>query len=174
MVTHTPTWQDSAPMPIKQSWDILPNFARMIGQPSPNCPDPCCFQHCLPLPLVLQMCHPIKSSSWFTPSAGCTQMTLAAFQSGRARGTNTSWSPAMPMAISSSRKHLSPKVTPIALQPTMPLWHAWQPGVFQLTSRFLTVTPAWHYHHLSWAVSTVLMMCVWWTRYRSTIVCARW
>ncbi len=78
----------------------------MLGRPSPNCPHPCHLQHCLPLPLVPLMCHPIKSSSWCTPSAGWTQMTLAAFLSGHAWGTNTSWLPSIPMAISSSSKQV--------------------------------------------------------------------
>ncbi len=71
-------------------------------------------------------------------------MTLATLQSGHAWGTNTSWLPSTGMAISSSSKHLHPEVTVIALQPTMPLWHAWQPGVFWLISRFLTTRPARH------------------------------
>jgi hypothetical protein len=39
-------------------------------------------------------------------------------------------------------KHSRQKVTAIALPPTMPLWHAWQPGVFWLTSRCSTMMPA--------------------------------
>jgi hypothetical protein len=46
------------------------------------------------------------------------------------------------MAISSSNKRSSPKVTAIKLQPTMPLQHTWQQGVFQWTSKFSTTKPA--------------------------------
>ncbi len=87
---HTPTWQDIVPTPAKQSWDILPHSTRMLYQPSPSILPPHHLQHCPPLPLVPQMCHPIKSSSRCTPSASSTQMTQATFLSGHARVTNTS------------------------------------------------------------------------------------
>ncbi len=137
-------WQDIVPSLTKQSYDILPNNTRIVGQPSPNCPNPCHLQHCLPLPQVLRMCHPIRSLSQCTPSACCTQMTLAAFQAEHAWETNTSWLPSMPMAISSSSKHSNQRATAIALPPIMPSWCAWQPGVFQLTSRSSTTRPTWH------------------------------
>ncbi len=38
----------------------------------------------------------------------------------------------------------------------------------QLSSSYIWV------RRVSWAVSKVLRMCVWWTRYVSAIVCARW
>ncbi len=38
----------------------------------------------------------------------------------------------------------------------------------QLSSSYIWV------RRVLWVVSTVLRMCVWWTRYKSTIVCANW
>jgi hypothetical protein len=63
---------------------------QILGRPSPDCSHPCHLHQCLPLSQVLRMCHPIRSLSRRTPSAGCTQMTLATFQSEHAWGTNTS------------------------------------------------------------------------------------
>jgi hypothetical protein len=72
---------------------ILEHLAQQhqnVTSTKPKRPPPCHLQHCPPLPLIPRMCHPIKSSSSCTPSAGCTQITRAAFLSGHARGTNTS------------------------------------------------------------------------------------
>ncbi len=113
----------------------------MLGQPSHNLPCPRHFLICLWHPQVLRRSHPIRSLSRCTLSASSTQMTLVAFQSGHAQETNMSWLPFTLMAILSSRKCSSPRVTTTTLWSTNPLWHAWQLEVLQLISKSSTVRP---------------------------------
>jgi hypothetical protein len=68
-----------SPNSDKQSWDILPNSTKLFNQPSPNVPPPCHLRHCPQLPLLLRICHPIKSSLKCIPSADSTQTTQATF-----------------------------------------------------------------------------------------------
>ena len=89
MASPTPTWPAIAWMSSKPSWDIWPSNARISSQPSPSQMRLKLRPQRPPASIRLRWTyHPIKSSSKYTPSAGCTLTTWVAFWSRRAWATN--------------------------------------------------------------------------------------
>jgi hypothetical protein len=131
MFSHTPMWQDVVPVPMKQSWDILPNSARMSDQPSPNSPPPC---YPTALPTAASSPKDMPSNQVFIKVYPLRR--LYTDDTGRFPIRACSGNQYIMIAFPSSSKSSSPKVTTIKLQPTMPLWHTWQQGVSRWTSKF--------------------------------------